>query len=87
MPKPTTHAAAKALADEIQAALEDAGIPKDLVRVSAHEDVRDGQHHQTYIHIEAWAPGPALVKELDAQEAARKDAAAAAQKAAKKPGK
>lgn len=86
-----THAAAGTIAANVQKALEAGGIPKDLIRVTAHEDVRDGAHHQTYIHVEAWAPGTGLAAELDAAEDARKaaakaeaDAAKAAAKAAKK---
>lgn len=92
-----THATAASIAETVRKTLLDAGVPKDLVKVDAHEDVREGGHHQTYIHVEAWAPGPGLAAEIDAAEAeakARKakadaeaKAAADAEKAAAKPAK
>lgn len=78
-----THATAQKIADAVLVALKQQGIPHDLIKVNAHEDTRDGKHHQTYIHVEAWAPGPGLAAELDAAEEAKKAAAKAEADAAK----
>jgi hypothetical protein len=80
-PNPLTPTDAQAAADKIAALLKDAGVPESLARVSVHVDEREGGLHQTYVHVEAWFPGPGLVAETQRHEAEAQAAAEAAKPA------